>query len=132
MDKQKPSELEIALQTIEHLKNRLEVLEKGRAKDLEQILKVNEQLKKESIIALRESEEKYRTLFEDSRDAIYMTTRDGSFIDVNESALDLFGYTREEMIGMNAEQTYVNPEDRRQFQQEIEEKGSVRHYEIKL
>ena len=132
MDKQKPSELEIALQTIEHLKNRIEVMEKGRAEDLEQILKVNEQLKKESIIALRESEEKYRTLFEDSRDAIYMTTRDGSFIDVNESALDLFGYTREEMIGMNAKQTYVNPEDRRQFQQEVEEKGSVRHYEVKL
>ena len=82
--------------------------------------------------ALRESEQKFRTLFEDSRDAIYITSREGLFIDINQAALDLFGYSREEMIGMNAKQTYVNDDDRRGFQQEMEEHGSVRHHEVKL
>ena len=81
---------------------------------------------------LRESEERYRTLFEESRDAIYMTTREGVVVDVNQAALELFGYTREEMIGMDVRETYVHPEDRTRFQQEIEQKGSVRDYEVEL
>ena len=82
--------------------------------------------------ALRESERRYRTLFEDSRDAIYITTRSGRFIEVNQSALELFGYTRDEMIGLHTENIYANPADRRKFQREIEQKGSVRDYEVKL
>ncbi|MFH1672797.1 MAG: PAS domain S-box protein [Pseudomonadota bacterium] len=82
--------------------------------------------------ALRKSERKYRALFEDSRDAINMTTREGKFIDANESTLHLFGYTREEVIGLNAWEVYVNPDDRRRFQQEIEKSGSVRDYEVKF
>ncbi len=82
--------------------------------------------------ALRDSEERYRTLFEDSRDAIYITAREGEFIDVNQYALDLFGYTRDEMVGLNAREIYVNPDDRIRFQQEVESKGSVTNYEVKF
>lgn len=82
--------------------------------------------------ALRKSEQKYRTLFEDSRDAILMTTREGRFTDVNQSTLNLFDYTRKEMIEMDVLEIYVNPNDRYRFQQEIEEKGSVRDYAMKF
>jgi diguanylate cyclase (GGDEF)-like protein/PAS domain S-box-containing protein len=82
--------------------------------------------------ALRESEEKYRTLFEDSRDAIYMTTPNGEYLDVNQATLDLFGYTREEMLKLNARQLYADPNDREKFKQEIEQRGSVRNYETKF
>jgi two-component system cell cycle sensor histidine kinase/response regulator CckA len=82
--------------------------------------------------ALRESEEKYRTLFEQSIDAIYITTREGKFVDFNQSTLALFGYTREEMIELDVPRTYVNPVDRSRFQQEIEQKGFVKDYEVKL
>ena len=82
--------------------------------------------------ALRESEEKYRTLFEDSRDAIYITTPDGEFVDVNQATLDLLGYTRAEMMRLNAQDTYVDPADRPRFQQAIEQAGSVRDFEVKL
>ena len=82
--------------------------------------------------ALRQSEHKYRTLFEDSRDAIYMTTREGEFLDVNQSALDLFGYTVEEMRGLDVRKIYANPEDRGPFRQAIERHGSVRDYEMKF
>ncbi len=82
--------------------------------------------------ALRESERKYRALFEESRDAIYITARGGTFLDVNQAALDLFGYTREEMIGLNAQDIYVTPSDRERYQREIERKGSVRDYEVRF
>lgn len=82
--------------------------------------------------ALRQSEERYRTLFQDTRDAINITTREGQVLDANQSFLDLFGYTREEIAVLNAEDLYVDPAGRRRFQEEIERKGSVRDYEVKL
>jgi diguanylate cyclase (GGDEF)-like protein/PAS domain S-box-containing protein len=88
--------------------------------------------RKRTAEALRESEERYRTIFEDSREAIYMSSREGKFIDFNQSALDLFGFTREEMTGLDVLQIYVDPADRYRFQQEIEQKGSVRNYEVKF
>jgi len=80
---------------------------------------------------LRESEEKYRTLFEESRDAIVFTTREGKFVDANQSALDLFGYTKEEMLKLDVREIYANSLDRDKFLEEIEKKGYVRNYEIK-
>ena len=82
--------------------------------------------------ALREGEKRYRALFEGSRDAIYVTAREGEIVDANPSMVDLFGYCREEIIGLNARRMYVDPEDRRKFQQQIEREGFVRDYEIKL
>ncbi len=81
---------------------------------------------------LKESEERYRNLFEDSRDALYITARKGKIVEVNQSMLDLFGYTREEMLGMDIQKKYVNHADRIDFQEQIEKKGFVRDYEVKL
>jgi PAS domain S-box-containing protein len=82
--------------------------------------------------ALRESEERYRTLFEESMDALYITTPEGKFVNVNQAMLTLFGYRGEEMQGMNAEKIYLHSFDRDRFQQEIEQKGFVRNYEAKF
>ena len=83
--------------------------------------------------ALEESEKKYRTLFNDSRDAIYISSREGEFLDVNPALLELFGYSREEIINkLNVRETYVYPGDRDKFKREIEKKGSLRDYEVKL
>jgi diguanylate cyclase (GGDEF)-like protein/PAS domain S-box-containing protein len=81
---------------------------------------------------LRESEARYRTLFEESRDAIYMSDVDGRFLDVNPAALELFGYQREEMLRMNARQFYVDPDARDRFRADMEGNGSVRDYELLL
>jgi len=82
--------------------------------------------------ALQESEEKYRTLFEDSRDAAYIATREGKLVEVNQSFLDLFCITREEIPDLNVRQLYVNPDNRQSFQKQIEKKGSVKDFEVKL
>ena len=49
-------------------------------------------------IALRDNEQKYRTLFESADDAI-MLLADGRFVDGNAAALRLFGCTRDQLIG---------------------------------
>ncbi|MCI0692967.1 PAS domain S-box protein [candidate division KSB1 bacterium] len=82
--------------------------------------------------AVRESEAKYRTLFENSREAIVVTTPEGKLLDFNQAGLDLVGYTREEAMGKNVVSLYVHPEDRQKFQQEMAQKGFVRDFEVKI
>jgi PAS domain S-box-containing protein len=95
-------------------------------------LETLENERKQTEEALRKSEERYRTLFEQSRDAIYTTSQEGEFLDANQSMLNLFGYSREEMIGLKAREIYVLFEDRLKFKQKIEREGFVRDYEIKF
>ncbi len=47
---------------------------------------------------LRESEEKYSNLFHHSNDAIFLHDIEGNLIDVNQRALEQFGYTRSEVL----------------------------------
>jgi len=81
---------------------------------------------------LIKSEEKYRTLFEESRDAIYISAKQGEFTGFNQSTTELFGYSKEEMLGMNTKDIFVNNDKYLKFQEEIEQKGSVRDFEAKL
>jgi PAS domain S-box-containing protein len=80
---------------------------------------------------LQESEERYRTLFEDSRDPIFITTEEGQFVDVNRSMLDLFGYTMDEMVGMNIREIHPQHDARARVLVELE-KGSVRDFETRF
>ena len=80
--------------------------------------------------ALRRSEEKYRTLFEQSKDGIFMTSLEGNLLDINQSGLDLFGYAKEEVMGLSTFDIYAHPKDRQRFQQEIEQRGFVTDFEV--
>ena len=81
---------------------------------------------------LRESEQKYRSLFEESKDAIVFTTQQGKFIDANSAASELFGYTKEEILKLNFRKLYVDPDEKCRFQEEMKEKDSVQGFETKL
>jgi diguanylate cyclase (GGDEF)-like protein/PAS domain S-box-containing protein len=85
-----------------------------------------------AVEALRESEERYRTLFEESRDAVYITTLDGRFEAANQAAVELFGYTREELLQLNVEDLYVDVSDRGRFRDQIFRAGYVRDFEVRL
>ena len=84
--------------------------------------------------ALRKSEEKYRTLFEESKDVIFVSTPDGRYLDMNPAGLELFGYSsKDELLSIDISQdVYVNPQDRKKLQQILEEKGFVKDYEMEL
>ncbi len=82
--------------------------------------------------ALRESEQQYRSLFEDSIDGVYSVLRDGTITDANAAFCELFGYMAAEMIGKDIRELYLDPADRPKFQKEIEKHGFVKDYEIKF
>jgi len=61
--------------------------------------------------ALDASEKKYRVLVEQSSDGIIVTDERGNLLFANLSACELLGYTQEEILQLNIENTYV-PEER--------------------
>ncbi|HEY3760154.1 MAG TPA: PAS domain S-box protein [Verrucomicrobiae bacterium] len=59
--------------------------------------------------ALRESQHRFRDLFENSPDAIFVEDMDGTVLDVNFAACVLHGMTRDQLIGKNAVNDLVPP-----------------------
>jgi PAS domain S-box-containing protein len=86
--------------------------------------------------ALRESEEKYRSIVENAQEGIYRTTPEGRFITVNRAMADMLGYdSPEELIASFtdiAHQLYVNPEDRTKLRRMVGEHGSVKGFETQF
>ena len=80
---------------------------------------------------LRDSERKYRTLFEESKDVLYVCTPEGNFLDINAAGVELFGYdSKEEMININiAQDLFVNFQERNACVQIIRGNGFVKDYE---
>ncbi|HIE30754.1 MAG TPA: PAS domain S-box protein, partial [Methanosarcinales archaeon] len=59
--------------------------------------------------ALRESEEKYRALFETAKDAIFLADETGKFVDVNRAACESLGYEKEELLKMSNTEIDADP-----------------------
>ncbi|MBI4731727.1 MAG: GAF domain-containing protein [Chloroflexi bacterium] len=55
--------------------------------------------RKQAEEALANSEASYRGLFNSVMEAIYIQDRDGRFLDVNDGAVKMYGYPREELVG---------------------------------
>ncbi len=75
----------------------------------------------------------YSRIFANSRDMIYLSSRDGRWVDVNPAGVELLGYaSREELLATpdSAQKAYVNPDDRKRFQAAIEKDGFVKDYEV--
>ena len=77
---------------------------------------------------LGESEQRYRNLFENSSDAIFIA-KEGKIVAFNQAALDLFGFSLEEAIGSNTTDRFVDPN---RLREEVARVGSVRDFEVKL
>ncbi|MFB0532976.1 MAG: PAS domain S-box protein, partial [Desulfatiglandales bacterium] len=65
--------------------------------------------------ALRESEERYRTLVESSSDAIVMLDRDRKVVSCNQAFLDLLGYVKDEVEGRSIRIIHQSDDSFRSF-----------------
>lgn len=94
---------------------------------------ITESKKSEEII--KQSEKKYRTLFEDMPGVYYRADRKGNVIMINPPGVKLLGYNSpKEIIGKNlAKDLYYFPEDRKSLLEELKKrKGSVKDHEVTL
>ncbi len=84
--------------------------------------------------ALKESEERYKSLFENNTVGIYRTTPDGKIILVNQALVNMLGFkSKEELININLESESIPIVfNRKDFIEKIEKEGVVKGYETKL
>ena len=82
-------------------------------------------------IALREAGERYRDLFENANDAIFLLDERRRYVDVNRRAVEIFGYTREEFLGRSVFEV-IPPEQARRSEaafRELAEHGQYHGFE---
>lgn len=86
--------------------------------------------------SLREAEQRFRTIFENSISGIYQTSADGRFISANPALAEIFGYSSADDLMSSVtdirKQIYVNPEDRTKFTQQALFEGRVSGLETEV
>ncbi len=81
---------------------------------------------------LKTSRESFRSLFEHMAAGVYISSKEGKFLDANPALLDMMGYEdKNEFLDLDlARNIYLEAEDRTRFQQMIEKNGRVVDYEV--
>ncbi len=84
---------------------------------------------------LIENEKKYRSLVENLNVGVYRATPGvkGRFVDVNQAFVRILGYeNKEEVMKLDVSDIYVNPADRKRFNDKIIGQGFVKNEELQL
>ncbi len=85
---------------------------------------------------LRTAEKKYRSIFENSVEGIFQTTRDGRYISANPALARIYGYGSPwELIAALDDierQLYIEPERRKEFMRAVQEDGEVSSFESQV
>lgn len=81
---------------------------------------------------LIENEQKYKKIFENVQDVFYRTDLNGILTEISPSIQRYTRYVHSDIIGQPIDAFYVDPNTRKLFLQEIQEKGEVHDYEILL
>lgn len=92
-----------------------------------------EEERNRSAEALRRSEERYRSLFENAVTGVYRTTIEGTITDCNDAFARILGAAaREDLVGMNSVRFYHNPKSREHFVEELRRTGMLTSHEVLL
>ena len=83
-------------------------------------------------IRLKVSEAKFRSLFENSQDMIYIADADNRLLEVNPAGLKLFGYSYAEMLNSNMESLYQNPAEHSALLTALHENHTISDFELEL
>ncbi|MCL5028432.1 MAG: PAS domain S-box protein [Bacteroidetes bacterium] len=89
--------------------------------------------KKKAEDKLRESENRYRLLFERNLAGVFSSTLDGHLFSCNQAFADIFGFSNmEEIYNTHASNLYPNLEKRAEFMNYLKDKRIVKNYELEL
>lgn len=101
---------------------------------LKVMVDITERKKAES--ALRESEQKYRKMFEDAGEGMYQTTPEGRCLMANQSLARIFGYESPaefmSAVDDNVCRLYVDPSRRLEIKRLLSENGTLKDFEARL
>ncbi len=82
--------------------------------------------------ALRDSEDRYRLLFERSRDPMFLSRPDGGIIEANDALLRLFGAQRSDLLEAEITDFFEDEDDRDRYWGEIARVGFVEDLPVRL
>lgn len=92
--------------------------------------------RKEAENRLRISEEKYRSIFENTMEGIFQTTPDGRCLTANPALTRIHGYDSpkdlQEGFANIERDRYVDPQDRKKFKELLEKDGSLQGFEAQV
>jgi len=111
-----------------------EITERKRAEqELRRYQEQLEDLVQERTAELRESEERYRTLFDNVPVGLYRTTPEGQILDANRAFVQMLGYpTRKELLAAAVDEFYVKPQGRDRWIVMLDREGIVRDMEYQV
>jgi two-component system NtrC family sensor kinase len=106
--------------------------EGGRIKTYAYLRDITERKRFEKEI--KESEEKFRNLFERVQHGLFISTKEGRFLDCNQALTEMAGYdNKQEFLEIDIPRDlYVNQEDRKKFQTLIEACGFCKDLEVEF
>lgn len=85
-----------------------------------------------SVKRLKANERKFRSIFERSKDAVFIADEELVFRDINHVACELLGYERDELLALSLYSLLANNEDLAALGKELSENGDVDDMEIEL
>src|SRR5467141_785135 len=85
------------------------------------------------VTALRKNEARFTELFESLQEGIYITTPDGTIVDVNPALVRMLGYdSKEELLKRRVPEIFVDQAERKIVQAEVERQPMIQGREITL
>jgi len=82
--------------------------------------------------ALRANERKYRSMFERSKDAVFITDEHCRFIDMNDATSKLLGYSREELINTDLCELITNADLQKVYREMLTSKREINDMEVEM
>jgi PAS domain S-box-containing protein len=86
----------------------------------------------ETLKALKESENKFKIIFDKAKDPILISDYTGKIHDINKAGLNFFGYHIKDVLEINDRSLFFTQEDRDNFIQQLETKGAVSDFECEM
>ncbi len=81
---------------------------------------------------LRDSERKYRSIFEKSKDIVFLAQSDTTVFNINDAVADILDISVEEAIGKKLVDFFNAPAQRNHFLETLEAEGEIENYEVEM